>query len=410
MIQHLVTDPRAGVYRDGELLVADHTNPPWTDVVTHPDVLRGVRRLVLPQMPDRGELTRLAGAPTLAGLEQLFMRQVDAYDELPALLSSPHLEGLRRLDLSFTYDAAASLVRALVASSLSSLHELDLMGVGLTHDLLTRLLVSPQLQGLKWLRVEFNDLTGESRTALERFHEYTGCAVDVLGQGDPLPALAHGAGAGHEATRVYAGMSRYPGGRLRTFFQNGSQRGYVLSDEPEEYSHYLVGEFSENTRMTSIDFEGVHTMSGDDLPVVGPFLASHHLGELERLAIGFPGGFDGPGALRRLLVALGHNPSTRGLEEIRLYDCVFGDDEALALAHASGFGLSGLRTLEVAPGEDGGDVVQVTDRGLLALSNAPLMRTLEELDLGVGRGRTRGARFTRAGLDRVRAASGCTIA
>jgi len=258
------------------------------------------------------------------------------------------------------------------ASSLESLHELDLMNLELSHDQLMSILGAPQFQTLKWLRVEFNDLSDESLVALQTFHEDTGCAVDVLGQGSPLPAVSHGDSDGLVSIRVYAGMQS----------QGLSENSLYTLDSPfrlddgEWNANPLVGEFSDKTTLRELHFEGLSADNDEPIHLMAPFVSSHHLTYLREMTIGSDCG--DVNGLQGILRALGNNPSLAQLETLRVFECEFGDAEAQALAKASLFGLRGLRRFGWSCGTYAIHPIKWTDEGMRILAESPLMNTLKE--------------------------------
>jgi hypothetical protein len=449
MLEYLADDPTRGPWKDGELLFVElpwePDAPPWPEIVSHPDVLEGVRRLALGVYASEAEADRLARAPALGQITELMARHwaMGSAHALYALLRSPHLGGLRRLDVSHHLEArGAELARELAsADHLDQLHQLDVPGVGLDFEALSLLLRAPHLQSLRYLRVGSNGLGRDALLALERFHEFTGCAVDVLGQRAPLPPLADTTSGGGEADPLFARAhdhldahtsptrpewwraweriahaldqcepealaARLPALTNRLEQLGLARRMRRAPEQPTDLRRRLLAGASplaplftrQRVWLTDDPTQGCverffagDLRSGNALEHLtleahsesGSVL--HLLGplvtspHLDRLeTLSLRLQVRAPGDIASTIEALGQNPSLAGLTCLDLEDSAFGDEDAVALADACRGHLGGLRELRIHSGERE-RWPQLTDRGLGALARSPLTDTLERL-------------------------------
>jgi hypothetical protein len=179
-----------------------------------------------------------------------------------------------------------------------------------------------------------------------------------------------------------------------------------LTDEPEGHPlQYSFHGFTPGCGLRHMDLTGYSQWQAFRL--ITPMVTSPNLENLETISwLDYSPEHEHRERSRSAIFCelVANNPALCNLRELDLTDLGFDDASAILLANAPH--LRHLERIEAMPGEDAHNPM-ITDVGLCALANSPLMDSLELLHIGRPGGFD--CKFTQDGIDAVRAASSRNI-
>ena len=396
------------------------------DIFLQSPMLEGIRRLDLSHSHIDRLLPTLATATQLEQLRELGLMGQDQVEleQLRALLEAPHIEKLEMLRLASSDlpDGALELLR--------DFHDrtgcaVDVLGQN--RDIGYR--IEQRIQGgsaepldtfMERVRERTRScIQAHSQNNLGRHAEQWRALVRLLDRAGDIQYVTHHAlpyvlASGLELPRRYPvrGAQWPPNTPLFWRLAHGASPLTVLypaldlfsSEEPpgSPFAQAFHG-FTAGCGLLSIELEAYS--QGRACELITPIITSPNLENLEVLSWRDRSpdheyrhsGLSGIEAFTALVV---NNPALCNLRTLDILDSGFDDASAELLAGASN--LKHLTHIKALPGEDG-QMARITDEGLFALANSPLMDTLQVLDIGLADFFE--AQFTQRGLDAIQSSA-----